>query len=72
MLADLPRVLETPGLLLLEIGALILLIFFRRDHKQGAAWFALGQIAYAQGDPALALDIIERLIASAPGPPPGR
>ncbi len=35
-------------------------------------WARRAELALAQGDPALALDIIERLIASAPGMSPGR
>jgi tetratricopeptide (TPR) repeat protein len=35
-------------------------------------WARRAELALAQGDPALALDIVERLIASAPGMSPGR
>ena len=35
-------------------------------------WTRRAELALAQGDPALALDIVERLIASAPGMSPGR
>jgi adenylate cyclase len=35
-------------------------------------WVRRAELALAQGDPALALDITERLIASAPGMSPGR
>jgi adenylate cyclase len=42
------------------------------DTLQGRyCWVRRAQVALAQGDPALALDIIERLTASAPGLPPG-
>jgi tetratricopeptide (TPR) repeat protein len=35
-------------------------------------WVRQAELALSQGDPRLALDIVERLIASAPGTPPGR
>jgi tetratricopeptide (TPR) repeat protein len=35
-------------------------------------WARWAELALAQGDPALALDIVERLISSAPGMAPGR
>jgi tetratricopeptide (TPR) repeat protein len=35
-------------------------------------WARRAELALAQGDPVLALDIVERLIASAPGMSPGR
>jgi tetratricopeptide (TPR) repeat protein len=35
-------------------------------------WARRAELALCQGDPALALDIVERLIASAPGMSPGR
>jgi tetratricopeptide (TPR) repeat protein len=35
-------------------------------------WVRQAELALSQGDPTLALDIVERLIASAPGMSPGR
>jgi adenylate cyclase len=40
-------------------------------HKR-YCWARRAELALCQGDPALALDIVERLIASAPGMSPGR
>ena len=40
-------------------------------HKR-ACWARRAEVAILQGDPSLALDIVERLIASAPGMSPGR
>jgi tetratricopeptide (TPR) repeat protein len=43
------------------------------DTMQGrTCWARRAELALAQGDPALALDIADRLIASAPGMSPGR
>jgi tetratricopeptide (TPR) repeat protein len=40
-------------------------------HKR-SCWARRAELALSQGDPALALDIVERLIVSAPGMAPGR
>jgi tetratricopeptide (TPR) repeat protein len=40
-------------------------------HRR-TCWARRAELALAQGDPALALDIADRLIASAPGMSPGR